>query len=127
MSIEFSGKWMDSLNQSPLTPEPYVFQLVWTVLYILMIVSFIKLNNKKGNNLKIFIAQIFINLLWVYVFFKLHNTKLALVLLLVLIVLVYIMIQTFNKDNDISGKLQYPYLIWLFVALYLNYYIVRNN
>ena len=35
-SSRSSMAWLDDLNQSPLTPPPYVFGVVWTTLYLLM-------------------------------------------------------------------------------------------
>ena len=50
-AINFSGfRDFQSLNQPALTPPPWVFSVVWTILYVLMGVSFyLILNSDKKN------------------------------------------------------------------------------
>lgn len=75
-----------------------------------MIYSFYIIYQKDKSKLNIFYYQIIIN-----------------ILLIILIYLVYKMYITFKEINNINGLLQLHYLIWLYIALYLNGYIYFNN
>lgn len=104
----------DVLNRPPLSPPAITFPIVWTILYILMGLSYLK------EEKKIYYLQLTINLLWPIFFFALTWYLLSSILVVVLIILVSIMIYRFYKINKVSAYLNIPYLIWLFVALYLS-------
>ena len=99
---------------------PWIFPIVWTILYILMGISSYLIYTKIKIIPKIYIIQLIINLLWSFIFFKFKLFILAFIWILFLILLVIIMIRDFLSINKLSGYLQIPYLIWLFIALYLN-------
>lgn len=99
---------------------PWIFPIVWTILYILMGISSYLIYKQIKIIPKIYIIQLIINLLWSFIFFKFKLFILAFIWILFLILLVIIMIRDFLSINKLSGYLQIPYLIWLFIALYLN-------
>lgn len=99
---------------------PWIFPIVWTILYILMGISSYLMYTQIKIIPKIYIIQLIINLLWSFIFFKFKLFILAFIWILFLILLVIIMIKDFLSINKLSGYLQIPYLIWLFIALYLN-------
>lgn len=124
--------WYKSLKKSNLTPPDYVFGYVWTILYIMMFCSLIKyLNSKSEVNKKLglifFITQLLLNILWSPTFFKFKDTKKALYVLITLWLSLAITFSIFYKQDKTAALLLIPYLIWSSFALYLNYYIVRNN
>lgn len=98
----------------------WVFPLVWTILYILMGVSAYIIYEETNEIPKIYIYQLTFNLLWSFIFFRFKLFTLAFIWILLLILLVLIMIKDFWSKNKLAGYLQIPYLIWLFIALYLN-------
>lgn len=98
----------------------WIFPIVWTILYILMGISSYLIYKQIKIIPKIYIIQLIINLLWSFIFFKFKLFILAFIWILFLILLVIIMIRDFLSINKLSGYLQIPYLIWLFIALYLN-------
>lgn len=113
----------DSLNQPPLSPPAILFPIVWTILYILMGVSYgiLESNNQVDNSLKyIYYAQLIVNLLWPIAFFVLEWRLFAFIWILLLDVLVLAMVIKFYKTNKLSGALQLPYLAWVLFASYLN-------
>ena len=72
--------WYLTLNKPFFNPPDWVFGPVWTLLYILMGLSFYLVwVNKKKNNLalSIFGIQLFLNLLWSVLFFGLRNPLFA--------------------------------------------------
>ena len=98
----------------------WIFPVVWTILYILMGVSSYLVYEETNKISKIYITQLIVNLLWSFIFFKFKLFTLAFIWILLLILLVIIMIREFLTKNKLSGYLQIPYLIWLFIAAILN-------
>ena len=103
---------------------PWIFPIVWTILYILMGISSYLIYEKTNEIPRIYIIQLIINLLWSFVFFTFNLKTLALIWILFLILLVIIMIKDFLSKNKLAGYLQLPYLIWLFIAAILNLIII---
>lgn len=113
----------DMLNQPPLSPPSILFPIVWTILYVLMGVSFGILRDKHLNdsNVKlIYYIQLIVNLLWPIAFFVLKWRLFAFIWILVLDALVVLMIITFYKRDRTAALLQLPYLAWVLFASYLN-------
>ena len=100
-----------------------VFPIVWTILYILMGVSYgiLKSNDLVDKNIDtIYYLQLFFNALWPIAFFVLKWRLFAALWIIILAVLVLIMIIKFYNKNKIAGLLQIPYLLWTIFATYLN-------
>lgn len=120
----------DVLQKPFLSPPGIVFPIVWTILYILMGVSYGIL---KDNDLideetnKIYYAQLAVNALWSIFFFVLKWRLFSLIWIVILAILVTIMIKNFYDKNKIAGLLQVPYLVWILFATYLNtgFYILN--
>ena len=113
----------DMLDQPPLSPPSVLFPIVWTILYVLMGVSFGLLRDKHLNdsNVKlIYYIQLIVNLLWPIAFFVLKWRLFAFIWILILDALVVLMIFTFYKRNKTAALLQLPYLAWVLFASYLN-------
>ena len=112
------------LSQPPLAPPGWLFPVVWTALYTLMGISaasvYLKNTMDTRPALLIWSAQLIVNALWSPLFFSLGLRLAAFVWLLILIVLVVRMIADFKKIDIPAGNLQFPYLIWLLFAAYLN-------
>lgn len=99
---------------------PWIFPIVWTILYILMGISSYLIYEDTNEIPKIYIIQLVFNLLWSFIFFRFKLFILAFIWILLLILLVIIMIRDFLSKNKLAGYLQIPYLIWLFIAAILN-------
>lgn len=113
----------NQLEQPPLSPPAWLFPIVWTILYILMGISFAILKEKgldDSEASRIYNAQLIANLAWPIVFFVFKWRLFAFFWLLLLIGLVAKMIIEFYKRNNLSGILQIPYIVWLIYAAYLN-------
>ncbi len=113
----------NDLNRPPLSPPGFIFGIVWTVLYILMGVSYGIIASKDlvdKNINTIYYLQLFVNLLWPIAFFIFKWRLFAFIWLLLLIILVIKMIIDFYKKNQLSAYLQIPYLLWCTFAAYLN-------
>ena len=107
-----------------------LFPIAWTILYILMGISYALLATKDLIDSKtklLYYVQLFVNALWSIFFFTLKWRLFAFVWILLLDVLVTLMIIDFYKKNKIAGLLQIPYLIWILFASYLNLSIYLLN
>ena len=114
----------------PLSPPSYIFPIVWTILYILMGISYFIATKGKENDKdlnQIYILQLLVNFFWPIIFFVLGMYFTAFLWIILLIILVIVMIKELLKNNKISGYLQIPYLIWLLFATYLNIGIFLLN
>ena len=118
------------LNKPPLSPPGALFPVVWTILYILMGVSYgiLKSNNQTNEEIDyIYYLQLAINALWSIIFFVFKWRLFAFLWIILLIVAVVQMIRKFYEKNSLAGLLQIPYLIWLIFAGYLNIAIYLLN
>lgn len=110
-------------------PPDFVFPVVWILLYLLLGIGLYLIIERRNNSkaLTLFVAQLFINFLWPFIFFKYNLILIALLVHLLLLIIVIFMTINFFKVSKLAGILQFPYLIWLFFAGYLNYFIVLFN
>ena len=121
----------DMLQKPFLAPPSVVFSIVWTILYILMGVSYgiLKSNNLASEEVdSIYYLQLGVNALWSIIFFVLKWRLFAFIWIILLTILVISMIRKFYDRNKIAGLIQIPYLLWLVFASYLNlsFYILNR-
>lgn len=120
----------NSLQQPPLAPPSILFPIIWSILYVLMGVSYgiLESNSLVDSDINsIYYWQLFVNALWSIFFFVLKWRFLAFLWILLLLVLVIVMIIRFYNKNKVAGLLQIPYLIWVSFATYLNFAIYLLN
>ena len=112
------------LQKPPFAPPGAVFPIVWTVLYVLMGVSYgiLKTNNQTDEEIDwIYYIQLAINALWSIIFFTFKWRLFAFIWIILLVVAVISMIRKFYNKNKIAGLLQIPYILWGVFAAYLNF------
>ena len=120
----------ESLQKPPLSPPGIIFPIVWTILYVLMGISYGILESKNLNDEKInliYYLQLFVNALWSIFFFVFKWRLFSFIWIILLLVLIIIMIVKFYKKDKLSGILQIPYLLWTLFATYLNLSIYLMN
>lgn len=124
------SEWYELLNKAPWTPPGWVFGFAWTTIMICFAfyVTFLwpKVDQKK-DVIILYTSQWILNVLWNPVFFKQHETVLALVIIVLLTVLVGFILFRFLKRMGLKTIFIIPYFIWLLVATSLNGYICLNN
>ncbi|HVT00608.1 MAG TPA: TspO/MBR family protein [Patescibacteria group bacterium] len=127
------SSWYQYLNKPVFSPPNNLFGIVWTVLYILMGVSFYLVwiskaaKYKKEGAVRIYIIQLVLNCLWSLIFFGLHSPLLAFVELIFLWVSIFLTIRSFYLVNKKATLLLYPYLFWVTFAAFLNLSIIILN
>ena len=117
--------WYNSLNKPSFNPPNWLFGPVWTLLYILMGISFFLIiispgtNDKKGA-IRITIIQMILNTTWSFLFFEYHLMGLALADILLLWTCIIGMIFAYYPIKKSAAFLQVPYLFWVSFATVLN-------
>lgn len=124
--------WFDSLVKPALYPEPIIFRIVWTLLYLLMGLALAMILAARGARgrgaaVVIFAVQLVLNLAWSPLFFAAHRIAAALVLLVVLDVAVLVTILLFWRVRPVAAGLLAPYLAWILFATLLNYQFLVAN
>ena len=122
--ITSSSMDYNMLKKPPLAPSGVVFPIVWTILYILMGVSYgiLKSNMQTDDEINwIYYIQLTINAIWSIIFFNLKWRLFAFIWIILLVIAVISMIRKFYNKNKITGLLQIPYLLWTIFASYLNF------
>lgn len=125
--------WYSQLIKPTWSPPSWIFGPVWTVLYIMIAVSFGKvflMVIKKEIPFIValpFILNLIFNFAFTTIQFWLKNNPLAAVdILLVLITLIWAMIAIYPHMKWIT-YIQIPYLIWVSFATVLQFTITYLN
>lgn len=124
--------WYMDLNKPFFNPPNWIFWPVWTMLYIMIWISFYIIWNKwfwvNKNRVKIvYFIQLFLNFLWSFSFFYLENPLLWLINIIILWLVIIYNIILFHKVDKKAGFLLIPYLLWVSFATMLNLFIYLLN
>lgn len=125
------GAWLggdfsvvSALNAPPLAPPSWLFFPVWTVLYILMGYAAYTVWRQTRTfavpALRLYAAQLAVNLLWPLFFFRLQWRLFAFLWLLALIALIWLTARATRAYSVTAARLYLPYLLWCGFAAYLN-------
>ncbi len=120
-----------SLQKPPLAPPKILFPIMWSIIYLLMGISyFILKRNYKDILTKesfIYYLQLFVNVLWSIIFFIFKWRLFSIFWIILLDILVIYMIYLFLKKIKVSAYLNIIYLIWILFATYLTTMIYILN
>lgn len=115
------------------SPPGWAFAPVWTAIYVMMGAASCLVYGsqasppRKTRALRLYAAQLFINVLWPVLFFRLGMYFAAFLLLLLLWLLVLACRLLFRYISETAGTLMTVYLLWLSYAGYLNLGVVILN
>ncbi len=115
------------LIQPPFSPPGFIFPIIWSILYLLMGISYSLLKNKTKEIKNIYYLQLGVNYLWSIIFFAFKWRLIAIIWIILLDILVFIMLLVFKRENKVSFYLQIPYFIWCLFATYLTIGIYLLN
>jgi len=144
--------WFKNLNKPSFSPPNWIFGPVWTILFLLMGLSFYMVwdsnwiaKNKIGkikvakwnslseklwqgkwqkiNIITIFFAQLLLNIAWSILFFGLHFTDIAFFELLMLWFAILFTIINFYRVSKLAAYFLLPYILWVSFAGILNYFL----
>lgn len=123
--------WYATLIKPVFQPPSWLFAPVWTILYILMGVSFWLIwkshSAEKKHAMKWFFIQLALNGIWSPIFFGAHAIDSALAIIVLLWLTILLTILLFMKISKPAAWLLVPYLAWVSFATVLNYAIWRLN
>lgn len=128
---EITG-WYARLKKPSWTPPNWLFGPVWTALYAAMAVAAWLVWRRGGwreNSaaLALFIIQLALNFAWSFIFFRFHQTGLAVLEIVLLWIAIAATIVKFAGVSKIAALLLVPYLLWVTYASALNFAIWRLN
>lgn len=109
------------LDKPPLSPPKILFPIIWSIIYILMGISYLLYKNKEDNreNNIIYYLQLFVNLLWSIIFFVFKWRFISILWIILLDVLIIKTMKHIKEYSKISFYLFIPYLVWSLFATYL--------
>ena len=114
----------------PINIPGVVFPIVWTILYLLMSLSYyiISQSAKTDDSVKLsYWFQLIINSVWTLIFFAFKAYLFAFIWLVLLVVAIIYMEYKFYHVNKEAFYLNIPYLLWTIFAGYLNFGIYLLN
>ena len=120
--------WYATLAKPPFSPPNWVFGPVWVVLYAMMGVSAYLIHRSKDRApLRVFAAQLALNVMWSVVFFGLHSLAGGLAVIALLWISIVWTILSFHRVSRDAAYLLVPYLLWTSFAAALNYSLWALN
>lgn len=121
--------WYLELEKAPWTPPGWFFGVAWTTIMICFSVYLALIYSKENTKFLniLFVLQVFLNIIWNYIFFNLHLIGLGLNIILVLTILIWYFFFHYHKLLGKKSLLILPYCIWLLIATSLNLYILVYN
>lgn len=124
------SSWYNDLNKAPWTPAGWVFGVAWTVIMICFSIYLAKLFTELDSKFLrlLFIVQLFLNVIWNFIFFNQHYIGLGLINITLLTLVIFYFFFKFRMDDMKAFKyLLVPYMLWLLIATSLNAYIFIYN
>ncbi|MAK97895.1 MAG: tryptophan-rich sensory protein [Citromicrobium sp.] len=124
--------WYDALAKPEFQPDPSLFPIVWSILYVMMGLALALVCSAwgaKGRGIAIvaFLIQFALNLGWSPLFFGQHEITYAFYLMIALSVMIFLTIVLFFRVRKMAAVLLIPYFAWALFATYLNYEIMQLN
>lgn len=125
--------WYQTLQKPPLTPAPWVFPIVWNLLYFMMAISAWLVwraagsFDRAGFALALFGGQLSLNLAWSIVFFGLQSPWLGVADIVMLDAAILGTMLAFAAHSRLAALLLAPYLAWTLFATYLTVAIAILN
>jgi translocator protein len=124
----------NSLIKPVFAPPPWVYIIVWPILYFFMsfAVYRICMLGKQGEYInkaiKLYLFQLLLNFIWTIIFFRFRLIGLAFIELMLLLVFVLLTTFEFFRLNKLAGLIMIPYILWVSFAGVLNYaFWMLNN
>lgn len=104
-------------QQSPYQPPNFVFPIVWTILYFILLYTMVTMKSERYNRL-LFVAFV-LQSFWLFSFNQ-GMLNLSSLILVLLVINAYMLYQN-------SNKFVLLYLGWTIFALFLNLTIKKNS
>jgi len=129
-SAGVNSDWYKHLEKAPWTLPGWVFGLAWTLIMVCLAIYMAYLFDKpewRASSAWWYALQLVLNIAWNPLFFKYHQTGLALFIIVLLSITVMGMFVMFYRTMNYQSFLLVPYILWLVIATSLNAYIQIKN
>ncbi|MCX7566866.1 tryptophan-rich sensory protein [Sulfitobacter sp. F26169L] len=123
------GVWYENLEKPAFTPPNWVFPIAWTSIYVLISFAGARLAVVEGNAyaMAFWAAQAALSTLWTPLFFGLHKMKAGLLAIVPLWLCVLGCLITAFWLDFWAGLAFIPYMVWVSIAVALNFEVWRLN
>ncbi len=115
----------EEISKPAFSPPAFLFPVAWSILYVLMGISSVIVCESrspiKRKALAVYGIQLAVNFFWSIFFFGFGLYFFSFLWLILLWILALYMIILFSKIKPAAAYLNYPYLLWLTFAGYLNF------
>ena len=127
------GPWYHGLRQPDWAPPDIAFGPAWTIIFALTAMSGVTAWRAAGHRgirdtlVGLFALNGFLNLLWSFLFFRMHRPDWAGIEVLLLWASIAALIVACRRVSGTAAWLLVPYLIWVTFAGVLNATVVGLN
>lgn len=124
------GDWYAALAKPPWTPPNWAFAPVWTLLYAgIAAAGWLawRAVRRPTIALGLWLAQLFLNATWSWLFFGLHEPGIAFLEILLLLFVLGAFMASVAGTSRAAAWLFAPYLAWVAFAAALNFALWRLN
>ncbi|WP_276272094.1 TspO/MBR family protein [Haloarcula litorea] len=127
-----NSAWFQSLTEPAIYPPPWLFGVVWTLLFTLLggalfLVWRAERTRRRRLALALFVGQMALNVAWTPVFFRAQDLGAALAVVLALLVVLLPTVWAFDRVDRRAALLLVPYVGWVAFASVLNYRFLVVN
>ncbi|MBI2273358.1 MAG: tryptophan-rich sensory protein [Bacteroidetes bacterium] len=124
--------WYAGLQKPSFNPPNWIFGPVWSMLYLLMGISFYlvwkqPVSTVRNVGLTLFVIQFILNFCWSILFFNQHMIAAALLEMVFLWIFILLTMIWFAKLSPTASWLLLPYLGWVSFATVLTAAIWKLN
>lgn len=128
-----AGRYYELLRKPIFALPPVILSIIWPLVFLVISIALylFLLNGKVKENIKnplfSFIVQVFLNLMWPFIFFRLNLYGISFIFSLLVILTAILTTIGFFKKHKVSAILMLPYITILLYSSILNYYIWLLN
>ena len=125
--------WYSTLVKPWFAPPGGVIAVIWTVLFMLMGISLFLVWREGLDRpgvkaaIYIFAAQFVVNIAWSAAFFGMRSPSNGLIVIVLLWLMILLTIIKFWRVSKNAALLLVPYILWVSIAMFLNYSILVLN
>ena len=128
----YGNRWFAALDLPPITPQGWVFSVVWPILYACLGLALAMVLHARGARgrgfaLLLFFVQLVANFAWSPLFFGQHQVTTALYLIIFILMVTVATAFAFAPIRKAAAWLLVPYMAWLGFAAVLNFQIDQRN
>lgn len=127
--VDIKSEWYISLIKPSFQPPPWVFTVVWSILYILygVTLTLAQINNSDSKTYGLFLLQSVLNIGWCLFYFTFHMLYTGLIIIILYLAITYLTARKLYDYSKVGAYLFIPQGIWLIIALILNYTTILLN